>query len=106
MLPLPVVDCASDREITLTEGNYTVAIVGPGQVPDEKAYPGVTFLQWADPGAAEPLPDAFLIVRNILPSKTFKYGIDKVALGDPASPTMGAYAPMIEHVSLAELAAR
>ena len=105
-LPLPVVDCASDEEITLTKGNYTVAIVGPGQVPDEKAYPGVTFLQWAEPGASAPLPDAFLIVRNILPSKSFKYGIDKVTLGDPASPTMGAYAPIIEHVALADLAAR
>ena len=106
VLPLPVVDCASDREIALTDGNYTVAIVGPGQVPDRSAYEGVTFLNWANPGAAAPLPNAFLIVRNILPSPSFKYGIDKVPLGDPASPTMGPYAPTIDHVTLAELAAR
>ena len=104
--PLPVVDCASDREIALTNGNYTIAIVGPGQVPDRSAYKGVTFLNWADPGAAEPLPNAFLIVRNILPSKSFIYGIDKVRPRQPASPTMGAYAPVIEHVALADLAAR
>jgi len=104
--PLPVVDCASDREIALTDGYYTIAIVGPGQVADRTAYPGVTFLDWADPGVSEPLPNAFLIVRNILPSKSFAYGIDKVALGQPASSTMGDYAPVIEHVALAELAAR
>lgn len=106
VLPLPVVDCASDKEIALTNGNYTVAIVGPGQVPDQSAYPGVTFLDWAAPDSTESLPNAFLIVRNILPTKSFAYGIDKVKLGDPASSTMGDYAPMIEHVTLAELAAR
>lgn len=104
--PLPVVDCVSDRDVTLTAGKYTIAIVGPGQVPDRSAYPGVTFVDWAPPGASMPLPHAFLIMRHILPSTGFAGSIDRVKLGDPASTTMGEFAPIIEQVPLSDLRAR
>ena len=105
-VPLPVVDCASDRDVTLTGGKYTIAIVGPGQVPDRSAYPGVTFVDWASTGTAMPLPNAFLIMRHILPSKSFSGSIDKVELGEPATSSMGDYAPIIEQVPVSELRAR
>lgn len=104
--PLPVVDCVSDRNVLLTEGKYTIAIVGPGQVADRSAYPGVTFVDWAPPGASSPVLNAFLIMRHILPSEGFAGSIDKVTLGQPATTTMGDYAPIIEQVPLAELRAR
>jgi hypothetical protein len=106
--PLPVVDCVADIDIATSPstGKYTVALVGPGQVPDMSAYPGVTFLEWADDGAAGPLPPAFLIVRHILASKSFKESVGQVPLGKPATSTMGEYAPIIERVPIAELRAR
>ncbi|MFM9134225.1 MAG: hypothetical protein ACKOT0_02105 [bacterium] len=101
---LPVVDCASDKDIRLRKGRYTIAVVGPGQVPDRALYPGVTFVEWTEPTEApSPVPDAFLIWRNILPAKSFAYAVDKVPLGQPASPTMGEYAPVISHLTLEEL---
>ena len=101
---LPVVDCASDEDITLTDGRYTIAVVGPGQVPDRSRYPGVTFVEWTDPAETPAdIPDAFLIWRNILPAKSFPYAVDKVPLGEPASPTMGDYAPVISHMTLEQL---
>lgn len=101
---LPVVDCASDQDIRLTKGRYAIAVVGPGQVPDRSRYPGVTFVEWTDAKVSSaPIPDAFLIWRNILPAKSFAYSVDKVPLGQPATATMGDYAPVISHVTLDEL---
>ena len=107
--PLPVVDCASDAEIQggkLTDGRYTIAVVGPGQIPDRSAYPGVTFVDWTASSSSESMKNAFLIWRNILPSKSFAYSVEKVPLGQPATSTMGEFAPVIEHLTLEELAAR
>lgn len=105
--PLPVVGCASDKDVALTKGTYTIAVVTPEQVPlaDRGKYPGVTFINWGDANSQGVHEDAMLIVRNILPSPSFAYSIEKVPLGNPASPTMGVYAPMISHVSLADLRA-
>lgn len=107
VLPLPVVDCASDSEVKLVKGRYTIAVVGPGQVPaaDRKKYPGVTFLNWAAPQDAASVPDAFLLIRHILPAAKFAGSIARVKLGAPATSTMGDYAPVISHVALADLAA-
>lgn len=103
---LPVVDCASDQDVTLdAERRYTIAVVGPGQVPDRSAFPGVTFLDWKGAANDQSMKNAFLIWRNILPSPTFSYAVDKVPLGQVASTTMGEYAPVISHVALDELRA-
>lgn len=106
--PLPVVDCVADIDVTTSPstGKYTVAVVGPGQVPDRSAYPGVTFLEWAGAGATAPLPPAFLIVRHILASKSFKESVANVPLSRPATLTMGDYAPIIDQVPVSELRAR
>lgn len=103
---LPVVDCVSDRDVTLTDGRYTVAVVGPGQKVDRADYPGVTFLDWTPAESSGAVPPAFLIMRHILPNATFRQSIDSVELGKPASSAMGDYAPIIEQVPLAELRAR
>lgn len=108
VVPLPVVDCASDRDITITHGRYTIAVVTPEQVPvaDRAKYPGVTFVDWGvlnDAGAYDP---ALLLFRNILPNAKFAYSIERVEIGQPATSAMGEYAPIIEHVPLAELRAR
>jgi hypothetical protein len=102
--PLPVVDCVSDKDIRLVDGRYTIAVVGPGQVPDRSLYPHVTFVEWSE--AASDLPPAFLIMRHILSSAKFANAIDRVEVGQPASTTMGDYAPVIEHLTLDELASR
>ena len=105
-LPLPVVDCASDKDVTLTDGRYTIAVVGPGQVPNRAAYPGVTFIDWTTAPATDPMKNALLIWRNILPAKNFPYAVDKVPLGQAATSTMGEYAPVIEHLTPEQLADR
>ena len=102
--PLPVVDCVSDKDITLVGGRYTIAVVGPRQVPDRSLYPNVTFVEWSE--NAGDLPPAFLIMRHILSSAKFPGAIDRVEVGQPASSSMGEYAPLIEHLSLDELSAR
>jgi hypothetical protein len=102
---LPVVDCASDADIAKqrTDGRYVFAVVGPGRVVDRSLYPGVTFLDWS---ATSETPHAFLIMRHILPNPAFANAIDKVALGQPASTAMGEYTPVIEQLTLQELAKR
>ena len=102
-LPLPGIDCASDKEVTLKDGRYAIAVVGPGQVPDRAAFPNVTFVEWTKETDGAPLKDAFLIWRNILSSKSFAYSVDKVKPGQPATSTMGDYAPVIQHVTLDQL---
>ncbi len=104
---LPVVDCASDLDVAKQrqDGRYVFAIVGPGQVPDRSLYPGVTFLEWSQTPSGS-LPPAFLIMRHILPNPKFAESIEKVRLGDPATSTMGDYAPIIEQIPLAELGSR
>ena len=102
---LPVVDCASDKDVALRNGRYSIAVVAPGQVPDRTQYPGVTFVEWGEPGVDGNYLPAFLIMRNILPSKAFKQSIANVPVGEPATSTMGPYAPIIRHVTLEELAA-
>jgi hypothetical protein len=103
---LPVVACASDRDVRLTDGRYTIAVVGPGQVVDRSAYPGVTFINWTSRTAVGPPPPAFLIMRHVLPAKSFAGSIDRLKLEQPAVPAMGEYAPVIEQVPLADLRAR
>lgn len=45
-------------------------------------------------------------MRHILSSAKFQGAIDRVEVGQPASTTMGEYAPVIEHLTLDELSAR
>ncbi len=106
--PLPVVDCASDADIALTNGRFTIAVVTPEQVPvaERAKYRGVTFIDWGvadDKGAYEP---ALLLFRNILPKPAFKQSVASVALNAPATSAMGEYAPIIEQVPVSELRAR
>ena len=103
--PLPVVDCASDAEIIVRNGRYAIAVVGQGQVPDRSLYPDVTFVDWSATQSTD-LPPAFLLIRHILPQASFAGAIDKVKDGDAATTTMGEYAPIIEQVTLSELATR
>lgn len=106
-LPLPVVDCASDREITVTKGRYTIAVVTRDQVPvaERAKYKGVTFVDWGTVNAAGAHEDALLLLRHILPRANFVHSVDKVRVGDPASSTMGDYAPVISQVPLSQLRA-
>lgn len=106
--PLPVVDCVSDRDVKLTNGRFTIAVVTSEQVPvaDRGRYPGVTFIDWGvlnDKGAYDP---ALLLFRNILPKAAFTQSAAGVPLNAPATATMGDYAPIVEQVPLSELRAR
>lgn len=106
--PLPVVDCVSDRDVMLTKGRFTIAVVTPEQVPvaDRAKYTGVTFVDWGDLNGEGVYDPALLLFRNILPKATFKYSADKVKVNQPATSTMGEYAPIIEQVPVSELRAR
>ncbi|MFZ8909042.1 MAG: hypothetical protein ACO3JT_01485 [Candidatus Nanopelagicales bacterium] len=106
--PLPVVDCVSDADVTLTKGRFTIAVVTPEQVPvaERARYRGVTFIEWGDindEGAYDP---ALLLFRNILPKRSFRFSADKVPINALASTTMGPYAPVIDQVAIADLRAR
>jgi len=108
--PLPVIDCVSDRDVVLSKSTrrYTIAVVTPEQMPvaARANYPGVTFVEWGkatDQGSYE---SALLLFRNILPRASFAYAVDKVGINQPASTTMGEYAPVIAQVPITELRAR
>ena len=106
--PLPVVDCVSDADITLTKGRYTIAVVTPGQVPkaERAKYPGVTFIEWGKPNRDGSFKPALLLFRNILPKKSFRYSVANVKEYALATTTMRQYAPIISQVPLSELRAR
>jgi hypothetical protein len=106
--PLPVVGCASDRDVTLTKGRYTIAVVTREQVPvaDRAQYEGVTFLDWGKANNRGSYNDALLLFRNILPDRKFRYSAERVPVGKPATSRMGEYAPIIKHVTLEDLRAR
>ncbi len=106
--PLPVVDCVSDRDVALTKGRFTIAIATKDQVPlaERAKYKGVTFIDWGKVNAQGAYEPALLLFRNILPSPRFKYAVSRLDSYEPAFPAMGEYAPIIEHLTLEELAAR
>jgi len=106
--PLPVVDCVSDRDIKVTKGRYTIAVVTPEQVPvaERAKYRGVTFIDWGAVNTDGVHEDALLLFRHILPKATFTQSVKSVTPGQPATPSMGAYAPIIEQVPLSDLRAR
>ena len=107
-LPLPVVDCASDRDVMLTKGRYTIAVVTPDQVPvaDRAKYEGVTFVKWGKATSKGVYDDALLLFRNILANPNFRHSVDRVRIGQPATSAMGDYAPVITRVPLSQLRAR
>lgn len=108
--PLPVIDCVSDRDVTLQKQTrrYTIAVVTQEQVPvaERAKYPGVTFIDWGDVTAQGAYEPALLLFRNILPKASFAQSVAGVPLNAPATSTMGEYAPIIEQVPLSELRAR
>ena len=106
--PLPVIDCVSDKDVTLTGGRFTIAVVTPQQVPvaDRAKYKGVTFIDWGDVNDQGGQEDALLLFRNILPKPSFTQSVASVAFNQPATSTMGEYAPIIEQVPVSELRAR
>lgn len=108
--PLPVIDCVSDRDVVLNKQTrrYTIAVVSEEQVSiaDRAKYPGVTFIEWGDVTAQGAYEPALLLFRNILPKASFAQSVAGVPLNEPATSTMGDYAPIIEQVPLSELRAR
>ena len=106
--PLPVVDCVSDADVTLTKGRFTIAVVTPEQVPvaERARYRGVTYIEWGDINDEGAYDSALLHFRNILPKRSFRFSADKVPINALASTTMGPYAPVIDQVAIADLRAR
>jgi len=75
-------------------------------VAERAKYKGVTFIDWGKVNTTGAYDDALLLLRHILPNPRFKYSVDQVRIGDPATSKMGAYAPIITRVPLSELRAR
>lgn len=101
---LPVVDCLRDEEVSLdADGTYRIAVVASDQIApaDREAYAGVDFLDWSTTSGAD-LPDAFLVYRNLLPSKKFAGAVTRVPFGKYADDYIGDYAPRLQTMSLAE----
>lgn len=98
---LPVVDCLRDEQITLTgDRRYAIAIVTDEQRAriEPKDFPGVDFIDWGErvDGA---YADAFLVYRNILPSKRFAGSASRVPVLEPAAPVIGEFAPELTYLS-------
>lgn len=101
---LPVVDCLRDEEIALTrDRRYAIAILTPEQRArvSAKDYPEVSFLDWGEQidGAHA---DAFLVYRNILPSRKFSGSASRVPVLEPAAPVIGDYAPRLTYLTPSE----
>jgi hypothetical protein len=67
--PIPVVDCATDLNMRLQGGYYTIVVTNDRQRPDWLA-PNVNWLPWGD----EQYQKLFAL-RHILPSDEFKYDV-------------------------------
>lgn len=101
---LPVVDCLRDSQVGLDQrGYFRIAVVDSSQIPRSEwaAYPDVDFLRWST-ATAGPLPDAFLIFRNLLPRKGFAGSVARVPVEAFADEHIGEYAPVITMMSRAE----
>lgn len=88
--------CLSDSQIQVNKkGNYTIVTSTSGDRPkNAKAKCGVGYIPWPENGdGAGHFDDGFLIIRNMLPSKSFDRAIqDTTVPGDEAS-VMGPYLP-------------
>ena len=103
---LPVVDCIRDDQVHLdAKGFFHIAVVAPGQITDEFDYRGVNFLDWSVESTSA-LPDAFLLYRNVLPSKNFAGAVSRVPLNGYADEHIGDYAPRITMMPIAEFEAK
>jgi hypothetical protein len=101
---LPVVDCLRDSQVDLdSRGFFRIAVVAAEQIPRREwaAYPDVDFLRWSA-ATTGPLPDAFLIFRNLLPRKGFVGSVARVPVNAFADEHIGAHAPIITMMSRAE----
>lgn len=101
---LPVVDCLRDDEVsTDADGTYRIAVVAPDQIAaaDRDQYAGVDFLDWSTV-AGPTQEDAFLLYRNLLPSKNFAGAVTRVPYNEYADEYLGDYAPRLETMTRAE----
>lgn len=89
--PYRVTDCAADHETEITpDGRYTYVISTPADRPANAGTAnGVTWLDWGRTTA-----DGVLLMRHMLPDPSFAESIMSVPPGEPATATMGTYAPM------------
>jgi hypothetical protein len=97
--PFPVdgVDgCVSDHQVPLDgSGNYTVVVSPAGDRPaTADAAHHVAWLDWTNTSVT-----GVLIMRNMVVDPSFAQSIAGVAVGDPVSSTMGAYAPVAKYCS-------
>jgi hypothetical protein len=89
--PYPVTDCTYDTGVPLDgDGWYTIlASTSADRPANATTADGVAWLDWGST-----THDMVLILRNMLPADTFTQDVFEVAPGQPASPTMGDYAPL------------
>lgn len=96
--PYPVTACAYDTQVPLDAGGrYTIVASAAADRPaNATTLNGVTWLDWGSTAQ-----DMVLIMRNMLPSASFNESVFSVTPGQPASTTMGAYAPVTAGCSTA-----
>ena len=90
--------CAADHGATLDgSGDYTFVVSPATDRPaTADAAHGVTWLDWTNTSVT-----GVLIMRNMVSSPTFAHSIAGVAVGDPVTTTMGAYAPIAKYCTSA-----
>lgn len=89
--PYRVTDCAGDHETEIApDGRYTYVISTPADRPGNAGTAnGVTWLDWG-----RTTVDGVLLMRHMLPDRNFAESIMSVPPGNPATSTMGSYAPV------------
>ena len=89
--PYPVTSCGYDQQFPLdANGEYTLVVSTPGERPaNALTSNGVFWLDWGSTAV-----DMVMIARHMLPAATFAESVQALAPGQPASPQMGAYAPV------------
>jgi hypothetical protein len=96
-----VVDCLYDEQARIdSRGWFTIAVSTPASRPrNARAECGVGWLAWG------PQPDAFVILRHMLPSPAFAQAIQRVARAGTERDVVGDYLPVGRHTSVADFEA-
>ncbi len=101
--------CLFDRQIPVDrKGRYTiVSSLAADRPANAKTKCGVGFLPWAPNGDGDGnLSDGFLIVRNMLPAKTFTHAVQNTKTPGDEAAVMGPYLPKGSYTTKATFAKR
>ncbi|MDQ0990902.1 hypothetical protein [Streptomyces sp. V3I7] len=97
-LPYPVSSCAADfQTVRNKDGRYTYVVSTKQDRPaDATMEHGVTWLDWGPTNV-----ESLLIMRNMLPERSFTNAVQDVGKGEDPAKVMGAYYPIVTYCTKA-----